>query len=107
MCDSWQLDYTPMDDLTPRCCQDNRLFSKNWQQDSIAEDNSYKTYWLWRGQAGAYIVASSFHSRVFGTGRYSMGYQKINVNPKTATKLLSPMLSFLQKNTRSQVEPSL
>jgi hypothetical protein len=36
-----------------------------------------------------------------------MGYQKINVNPKTATKLLSPMLSFLQKNTRSQVEPSL
>lgn len=80
----------------PSCCQDNRLFSTNWQQVSIAEDNTHTTHCTQRGWAGAYIELSPPCSGVFDTEKYSADYQKRNVSTNPATKPLIYNLSYLQ-----------
>lgn len=65
----------------PGCCQDNKLLSTNWQGPT-AEGNTYPTHWTWRTPAGAHIEVSSLCFSVFGTGKYSICFQKRNIKPK-------------------------
>lgn len=67
------------------CCQDYRLFSTNWQQSPIAEDNTYAMHRTWRSWASSYIEPLLLYVSIFGTGRYSVSYQRSKVKHQTAT----------------------
>lgn len=69
------------------CCQNYGLLSTDWQQGSIAEDNTHRTHWTWRCWAGAHIKPSPLCSSVFGIRRYSTSNQKRNVNIKNSHNL--------------------
>lgn len=60
------------------------MFSTDFQQGPITEDNTYTSHWTWRCQDDAYIVPSPLHSSVFGTERQSAPYQKRNRNTNPA-----------------------
>lgn len=42
----------------PGCCSNNGLFSENWQQDPITEENIHTTHWTWRSWVSAYMGSS-------------------------------------------------
>lgn len=48
-------------------CWQNSLFSTNWQQGPIAEDNNDTSHWSWGGWAGAFMcsISKSWHSVKF------------------------------------------
>lgn len=41
--------------------QDNRLFSANWQDGTIAGDDTYIIHWPWRSQTEVYTEHSSLN----------------------------------------------
>lgn len=58
------------------CDQYCRFLSTNWQQDT------------WRSQTETFIEPSVLYSSIFGIGRYSVWYQKGNINSDTDKKPL-------------------
>lgn len=67
-------------------CHNHMLLSTNRHQGPTVEDNTCITFWTQTGWAGTYRVPLC--SSDFGTGRYSVCYQKSSINTKPATDLV-------------------
>ena len=80
--------------------QNNRLFSTNWQQGCIAENNTHVTHWTGKGRADTYIKSSPLHSSLFGKRGYSEVYPKRTISTNWATEPLTYNLSCLQTMLR-------
>lgn len=63
-----------------------RMLSTNWQEDPIAEDNSYTTNWMCNSLTRAYVNSFLLCDSMFGI-RYSTCYHKRNINTNPAKNL--------------------
>lgn len=78
------------------CCWHRELFSVNLLWGPSAEDNTHTYHWTWRRKAGTCNGAFTLHPNLFGTGQYSAGHKKRNVETNEITKPLTFNLFCLQ-----------
>lgn len=89
------------------CWWDYNVLSKTWQQDRIAEENTYTTRWTWRCEAVVYTEQILLlHDSIFGTGCFSSHCQKSNISTLPAIKPLSTMCSIFKLCKGSGPQPS-
>lgn len=62
----------------------------------LLRTNPHRIYWIWRSKTDVYMELSALSSSLFSAERYSVHYQKRNININPVIKTLTYNLSCLE-----------